>query len=215
LDIKGKKILFLGDSITQGHGVSDINNIYWKRLEQDGCIVKGYGIGGTRIARQQLHKEPHDEKHFRTRIAEMDTDADVVVVFGGTNDYGHGDAAIGKITDRTDDTFYGALNNLYTDIINKFPHAQLVAMTPCHRLNENEYYNHLGTRCVLNLQGYVDIIIEVSGCYGIPVLDLYRVCGIQPDVEESRKLYMPDGLHPSDEGHKLIYQKLKGFLNSL
>ena len=36
MELKDKKILFLGDSITEGIGVADPNNIYWKRLEQDG-----------------------------------------------------------------------------------------------------------------------------------------------------------------------------------
>lgn len=41
---------FLGDSITEGVGVADKKNLYWKRFEQDGCEVHGYGIGGTRTA---------------------------------------------------------------------------------------------------------------------------------------------------------------------
>ncbi len=37
-------MLFLGDSITEGYGLSDIEKVYWKRFRQnDGCSVFGYG----------------------------------------------------------------------------------------------------------------------------------------------------------------------------
>ena len=35
----------------------------------------------------------------------MDSDADVVVVFGGTNDFGHGDAKLGTFESRDPYTF--------------------------------------------------------------------------------------------------------------
>ena len=217
MNIQNKKILFLGDSITEGYGPQDIENVYWKRLEHNcGCISVGYGISGTRIARQQKPSvNPREDQYFRSRVASMDQDADVVVVFGGTNDYGHGDAAIGHFDDRTDDTFYGALHNLYTDLIAKYPTAQLVVMTPLHRVGENKVYNDFGVRCVGSLQDYVNIIMEVAGYYGIPVLDLHRLSGIQPEVPALREAYAPDGLHPNDAGHALLYSRLKGFLETL
>lgn len=53
MELKGTKINFPGDSITEGYGASSIDHVYWKLLEKnDGVIARGYGIGGTRIARQ-------------------------------------------------------------------------------------------------------------------------------------------------------------------
>ena len=217
MNIQNKKILFLGDSITEGFGPQDIENVYWKRLERScGCVSVGFGISGTRIARQQKPSpDPREDQYFRSRVAAMDESADVVVIFGGTNDYGHGDAALGCFDDRTDDTFYGALHNLYSDLIAKYPTAQLVVMTPLHRLGENEAYNTWGLRSVGCLEDYVDIICEVAGYYGIPVLDLHRVSGLQPEVPQLKERYMPDGLHPNDAGHALIHSRLKGFLETL
>ena len=217
MNIQNKKILFLGDSITEGYGPQDIENVYWKRLERScGCVSVGFGISGTRIARQQKPSpDPREDQYFRSRVASMDEQADVVVIFGGTNDYGHGDAALGCFDDRTDDTFYGALHNLYSDLIAKYPTAQLVVMTPLHRLGENEAYNTWGLRSVGCLEDYVDIICEVAGYYGIPVLDLHRLSGLQPEVPQLKERYMPDGLHPNDAGHALIHSRLKGFLETL
>ena len=217
MNIQNKKILFLGDSITEGYGPQDIENVYWKRLAREcGCISVGYGISGTRIARQQKPSpDPREDQYFRSRVASMDEEADVVVIFGGTNDYGHGDAAMGCFDDRTDDTFYGALHNLYSDLIAKYPTAQLVVLTPLHRLEENQPYNTWGLRAVGCLEDYVDVICEVAGYYGIPVLDLHRVSGLQPEVPVLRERYMPDGLHPNDAGHRLLCSRLKGFLEAL
>ena len=93
MELKGKKIAFLGDSITEGVGVSSVEKIYWNLVGQrTGAEVYGYGIGGTRIAvNRQPNHEPHvEENYFGARVEKMIPDADIVVVFGGTNDFGHG-----------------------------------------------------------------------------------------------------------------------------
>ena len=83
MELKGKKIVFLGDSITEGCGVSDKKNIYWQRIgAMTGAEVYGYGIGGTRIALQQIPTpEPnrHKDQHFASRVDSMIPDADIVV----------------------------------------------------------------------------------------------------------------------------------------
>ena len=216
MELNGKKIIFLGDSITEGVGAGK-DGRYPTLIERDcNAVCYNHGISGTRIARQQKPShDPREDQYFRSRVESMDDSADVVVVFGGTNDYGHGDAALGCFDDRTDDTFYGALHNLYLDLLDKYPGAQLVVMTPLHRLEENKAYNDFGVRCVGCLEDYVEIIREVAGYYGIPVLDLHRVSGLQPKVPALQEAYMPDGLHPNDAGHALIYSRLKGFLETL
>lgn len=218
MDLKGKKIAFLGDSITEGCGVADLENVFWKRLEKTtGAECYGYGIGGTRIAVQ--HQPSQTQRHdqdFNSRIDRMIPDADVVVVFGGTNDYGHGDAPFGTDADRTSETFCGACNTLMQNLIERYPEAQIVFMTPLHRSSENDLgWNEIGIRREKPLEAYVDAIIKIGGYYGIPVLDLYRVSGLQPAVPVLKQKYMPDGLHPNDAGHKRLADKLEGFLKTL
>lgn len=204
MELKGKKIVFLGDSITEGVGTSSPEKRYFELIAQKtGAICKGYGIGGTRIARN-LKPSPNEvwDKWFDSRVDSMDIDADVVVVFGGTNDYGHGDTPLGSIDDNTEYTFYGALNVLYTHLLNRYPKARIIVITPTHRLNENLAINELGIRHVTNLKGYVNIIKEVAEKYGFPVVDFYGCLGIKPEIESQKELYMPDGLHPSDKGNE-------------
>lgn len=215
----GKKINFLGDSITAGVGVSDIERVYWKRLERE-CslaLARGYGVSGTRFASQTLpSREPTYDMDFYTRAMDMDPDADIVAVFGGTNDFGHGDAPIGTMEDRDGFSFYGACHRLFALLIEKYPQAVIIIMTPLHRLNEDDPMGDgIKPRPTAPLSRYREIIIEVARYYSLPVLDLYSVSGIQPRLESSRQRLCPDGLHPNDEGHRLICERLKGFLQSL
>ena len=218
MDLKGLKINFLGDSITEGHGVSGEGNIYWQVFGRNtGAVVRGYGIGGTRFARQTVPSAyPRHDLDFVMRAAEMDEDADVVVVFGGTNDFGHGDAPIGCFADRESDTFYGACHKLFTLLINKYPEATIVIMTPLHRWNEdNPRGDGRKTEDVGVLSRYVAIIKEVAEFYSLPLLDMWSISGIQPQVPVLREKYCPDGLHPNDAGHAIMAKRLEGFLKSL
>lgn len=215
MELKGKKIAFLGDSITEGCGCSAVEKTYWSLIGQrTGAKVYGYGISGTRLAIQAV---PDDfNRYFATRVDSMIPDADAVVVFGGTNDFGHGDAPMGTMADRTPETFYGACHDLIIKLINRYPAAQLLFATPLHRLSEDEcVFNEWGIRRVGRLFDYVQAIKEVAQYYGVPVVDLYSTCLIQPKVEILRQMYMPDGLHPNDAGHARIAQRVLSALQEL
>ena len=213
LELKKKKVFFLGDSITEGVGASEYEKSYVPVFEKlSGAEVKNYGIGGTRIARQREKTQEQWDKDFLGRVDEMNENADVVVVFGGTNDFGHGDAKIGNFNSRDEYTFYGAMHILCTKLINKYPDAEIIFMTPLHRLGEEEKVNEFGRMREAPLSRYVDIIKEVAGYYGLRVLDLFHTSGIQPNVDIMREKYMPDGLHPSDAGAEKIANRLYEFL---
>lgn len=217
MDLAGKKIAFLGDSITEGCGTSSLEHTFWNVLGQKtGAQVFGYGIGGTRIAPQRVPSDPRADQDFISRVDGMIPDADVVVVFGGTNDFGHGDAPFGTRGDQTSETFCGALHLLFTKLYERYPAAQLVVMTPTHRLSETDsVMNEFGVRRSGNLRAYVQAIRDAAEDFAVPVLDLFRVSGIQPSVPALREAYMPDGLHPNDAGHAKIADKLIGFLQTL
>lgn len=217
MDLKNKKIIFLGDSITEGVGASSADTNYVSVFGKiSGAEVKNYGLSGTRIARQtgKTDNELFD-RDFVLRADEMEPNADIVVVFGGTNDFGHGDAKIGDFSSRNVYTFYGAMHCLCEKLINKYPDAVIVFMTPLHRVTENNEMKENGIPNEVPLSGYVAIIKDVAGYYGLPVLDLFNMSGIQPSVEIIKQKYMPDGLHPSDKGARRIAERLYGFLSAL
>ncbi len=217
MNLQGKTILFLGDSITEAHGITSQEKRFTNLIsEKTGAICRNYGIGGTRIARQKTPSEI--ERHdldFCMRVAEMQPQADIVVVFGGTNDFGHGDAPIGNFSDRTPDTFYGALHTLYTSLIEKYPQSVIVLLTPLHRLNENNPKGDRKPEPVATLKEYVQIIREVAEYYSLPICDLFANSGIQPAISVMKERYMPDGLHPNDAGHEILALKIAHFLENL
>ena len=210
MDIRNKKINFLGDSITEGHGCADReNNCFVARIARDcGAVCRNYGIGGTRIARQAHPSEnPKHDLDFVGRYDDMDPDADIVVVFGGTNDYGHGKAKFGDLKDKGEYTFCGAVNLISDMLAEKFGKDKLCFILPCARIDEEK--NEHGK----TLKDYVDAIKNIIGGKGIDVLDFYKGAFPKPTTDKGDE-YTADGLHPNDRGHELLADKIIAYLKN-
>ena len=191
------KAIFLGDSITEGVGASSEANKYVNKVaEICGVEVKNFGVSGTRIARAEV----------------MDKDADKVFVFGGTNDYGHGDAKIGNENDDSPYTFNGGLNNLMKRLIGTYGKDKICFILPIRRFLEEDLFGQ-GHRKepTLNLKGYVDIIRSKCEKDGVDYIDLYND-GIPKPLTDKGDEYTADGLHPNDKGHLFIAEKIKEYL---
>lgn len=215
MDLQGKKVAFLGDSITESVGASAYEHCYVARFQaaHPECTVYNFGISGTRIADQKEKLVYHDDYHYITRLDKMNEDYDLIFVFGGTNDYGHGTAALGKFGDQTDDTFYGALYNLSYQLLKKFTKAKIVYMTPLHRSDMTcEVTRPDGE---WTLEDYVAAIKETAAYFALPVLDLREISGIQPAIPFIKERLMPDGLHPNDEGYKRLFEIIDGYVRGL
>lgn len=207
MELQHKKINFLGDSITEGAGASLYENCYVEVMKREYALAaaRNYGIGGTRIARQRIPSmEPKFDRDFCSRVAEMDGDADFVVVFGGTNDHGHGDAPLGGRQDRTPDTFIGACHCLYAALKETFS-CPIVVLTPLHRVEETRADG-------ITLEDYVNLIRRIAPQYGLPVLDLYETSAI---CTATLPRLTVDGLHPNDEGHAILAREIGAFLQNL
>ena len=219
MELKGLKINILGDSITQGVGASSLENCYVSCLSRlSGALCRNYGISGTRIARKRVPTENSIfDQDFVSRVDGMDQDADIVLVFGGTNDFGHGDVPLGTMCDRRPITFYGGLHTLCVKLINKYPSSQIVFITPLHRFNEDSPYGDgpHAKPATAPLYDYVNAVRKVTEYYSLPLIDLYATSGIQPAIPKMKEMYMPDGLHPNDAGHEILYSTLKDFLKKL
>lgn len=170
-------------------------------------------MSGTRIAKPKDSKE----NNFCTRIEKMSDDANMIIVFGGTNDFGT-EISLGSMTDRIQSTFYGALHVLLTSLINKYIGAKIIVITPLHRSDCEK--SHIGEKCIemqnnLSLRNYVEVIREVAEYYSLPLLDLYATSGLQPEIDIIKRLYVPDGLHPNDAGHEILADKISAFLRTI
>ncbi len=225
MDIKGFKVNFLGDSITEGTGVTDRENCCYHIRLARACqlaAVNNYSIGGTRLAHQQQPSEkPRYDLCFCGRAYIMDTSADMVIVYGGVNDYIHGDAPFGEIGDTTPATYCGGVYFLMNYLREIYGDKPIVFMTPARcflRKQVDDLYPSCHEKKTVPgkpLLAYVEVIQETAKQFGIPVLDLYHNLGLDPHDEEIFNTYTLDGLHYNAIGHGVIAEKLKEFIEAL
>ena len=224
MKLEGLTVNFLGDSITEGTGVINIaENRYDNRLKRMYNLgaTNNYGIGGTRLAHQEKPSDkPRYDLCFCGRAYNMDPTADLIVVYGGVNDYIHGDAYFGKMEDRTPETFCGAVYYLMELIKTLYPGTPVVFMTPAHCHFRGVSDREISPRPVKKpdakpLAEYVRVIKERGKELEIPVLDLFDNLGIDPNNEEEMTRYTEDGLHFNDDGHAFIARALGDFLTKL
>ena len=216
MNLTGKTVCFLGDSITEGAGATKKENCYVSlfRAAHPEATVHNFGIGGTRIARQNTPSEnPRWDLDFVGRVAEMPEEADLVCVFGGTNDFGHGDARFGHFGDKTPETFCGALYALSMELINKYPTARIAFFTPLHRATKPE--PRFKGDGYWSLDDYAEAIRKNAAYFAFPVLDLRTQSGIQPIVPIIKEKFTTDGLHPNDAGYERLFRMIDRFVANL
>lgn len=210
------KINFLGDSITSGGGAGSVEKSYVSVVERlTGYEVRRYGAGGTRIAKQRVPSLVADyDEDFQKRALEMEQDADFVFVFGGTNDYGHGDAPIGSFDNKDPYTFYGGLRCLLEYLLRVYGREKLCFITPLHRYKEEDPKGEKGQKpqAVAPLSRYVQIIREVTAYYGITLMDLYGENFFPVPTTDKGDEFTVDGIHPNADGHARLAERIVRYL---
>lgn len=205
------RIAFLGDSITEGCGATSLDKCYVNQVGQIlGVEVLNYGVGGTRIAKQKETSEVAQwDYDFLSRAEIMEKDIDLVIVFGGTNDYGHGLAPLGSVDDINPFTFFGSFKSLLDYISNKYGKEKIGVITPLRRY-EDEVSNVSNG---VSLSTYVSIESYICNTYNIKYLDLFNK-GIPKSKTNTGDIFTVDGLHPTDYGHRFIAEKISDFIKS-
>lgn len=205
------KIAFLGDSITEGSGADSLDKRYSTVLcNAISATELNYGIGGTRIARQKktFRDAPFFDYCFIDRAKVME-DADFVFMFGGTNDYGHGDAEFGSEGDTDEYTYIGAVNSLTDILLEKYGKEKLCYILPMPRFNEDVPCED---RYIPGqpLYKYREVIRKKAEAEGIDVIDLSDVINLP--LSDAGDEHTADGLHPNNFGHALIAKRLEKYL---
>ena len=203
------KLITIGDSITRGTHIDDNGDWavaqpnYSKVLQTllGATELSCLGVNGVSISATS-HTNPQDAL---SKLCEKAVDGDIVVVAGGTNDFGTS-VEVGCENDREDISTYGALHILFTRLKTLNPKAELYAVLPIPRRNEN----------VKNERGYIlddyrAAIKTVAQRFNVAVIDGKQL-PIDPEDETNRQAYIRDGLHPNTKGHaiygKFIYDEI-------
>ena len=198
-------IAFLGDSITLGYGLGDERYRYSTLVAQAlNMKEKNCGITGTLVAKAGLNNE--DENDFMSRAHLID-DADVAVVFGGTNDYFWSDKAIygdlpcnfeyavRALADRVKEKRKGKLTLFVTPYehngIGNFWFGDDWRHSNRHDTSEINFNGH-------RLRDYAELIEQICFEKDIPCLCLHK------DFEFDHGRDTIDGCHPNEKGHAII-----------
>lgn len=194
-----KKILVMGDSISTDaygnykkwvtnlidDGFLDAENVTNNSYHATGFVAT-YSEGGSVV-----------RDNFVNRIKSVSDKSsyDVVITFGGINDY------IGGIDF---DTFKTAVDTYFEYLIKNFTQARICVFTPLRTYNiYKNTAGHYQTE-------YADYIREVAKSYCLPVLDLTTESGFCPFIGEFKAMWTltpsgystPDGVHPTAEYSK-------------
>ena len=185
---------FLGDSVTYGYTLPSQDYAYPAIFgEMTKMKINNYGVCCTTIATTRV-------ENFVERYEEIDPQSNLIVVAGGSNDYGFS-TPMGEIGSRDISTFHGALNVLMNNLQTKYPRATIIFMAPIKR-GDFLYPNSLG----YYLEAYRDAIVEEGAAHGILVLDLLSEPSL--DFTNNWPETLPDGLHPNPECQREIAEYL-------
>lgn len=209
--LNGKVLVALGDSLFHGNKLG--NGATWinKLGKMCGMTVYNHGINGNTLALNTIN-----QKHppMCVRYADMEDDADYVVVIGGANDK-RLCVPVGENGDTDIGTFKGALNTLIKGLTEKYPKAKILFMTNYAR---HAYPSDIGL-CEIE---YVNAMIEICANWAIPCFDNYHNSGIcfanpaqQKWIDEGISLGIGPNFHFSDEAYTWLLPKYKALLEAL
>lgn len=224
----GKKILCVGDSIT---ALGTWVNVFKSIVKP--AFMYNRGISGSTIAgtaqntfcnRADLPKNDIENNNS----AGFPTSADLIIVYGGVNDWGAAGAVkdFGDINGEVNKTSYcGAIKYLFKKLKSDYPNSRIVTIinynvyggtTLFNNFREINYTEDDETKSFTFVEhngktgnDYRNAMIEIAKQYGIPSIDLRNV-GFSFWNTQDREKYSYyqseeyDGLHPSENGATLI-----------
>lgn len=211
MDLSNLNIHFLGDSITEGFYADTKEASYVGRfqVQYPNATIRNYGVGGSCISNTCVW----NSEDMRTRAKRMESDADLIVIYGGTNDF-HCMTPLGAPHERTPDTFFGAYNLLLDDLAVRYPSTKIVLCTILPRFDET-WPERDGRVRVAPLAAYVDIIKQIGQMRNLPVIDLFNLEAFREPIPGDKSPLTKDGLHPLNEGHEILFNRIHQALLSL
>ena len=104
---------------------------------------------------------------------------------------------------------------MLTYIMTNSPTAKIGVITPakciCNGKTSFLEANSKGKTLI----DYCNAIKEVCAKFGVPCYNLYENCNFNIDIETMKTTYVPDSIHLSNAGHKIISNGLSKFIERL
>lgn len=176
---------------------------------------KDFGVQQTARIRES------GTEHFAATIDELAAidfeQVELLLIGHGINDY-HSGMPIDSEKDPYDSyTFSGALRSALKALQQTYPQLRIVVVTPTY--SWYVYYEEKDVTCEINdlgggiLEEYVNAQIQVAESMGVEVIDLYHDFYVHEEWSDWER-YTTDGVHPNEEGRKLIAEKIYEYLSN-
>jgi len=235
----GKTIIWNGDSICQGG--ADKGNWATRIAAKNSMIYKNYAVGGGTIAENLPKTKNGNDRHSVSATLDLMykeyPHADYIIFDGGTNDADLlGDAFLGAektrlgTYEKTDfsgeydrSTFTGALESIFYRAT-KCWIGKKIGFIIVQKMKENS----VGIDAFHNRRLYFDRAIEICHKWGIPYIDLWNTCYLNPflpwmydntktkeEIAEENVCFYVDGQHLSSRGYDFTSDIINSWLLTL
>ena len=189
--LSGKILSVTGDSIC--YGASYSGGYAGIIGEENGMTVQNLGENGRCIA------DFDNKTGIYASIADMRSDADYILLEGGTNDTG--DVQLGTITSGYTDTlntstFAGAFETMLKNAINKF-HGKKIGYIFIPKGNPDFDSRTTGS--------YYNVAKACCEKWGVPYCDLNTLVPPIGLISTLSSTYTSDGVHPNELGYRTYW----------
>lgn len=199
IDLSGKKITVLGDSLTVGYPEEEIKGDNFPNALKEifNCDVVNLGITGSMISHF------HDREPMVERWNEIDKDSDIIIVYAGTNDM-----MIVKKDEfgdiNTPDTFCYDLEVMLSEIAREYPDAIRILINPVVS-DYCEAIHDMDPDGTLVQQPFSDIILERAQAHEYIIVDLYYTNLLNTNNRQVLdEYYLYDCLHMNPNGYHFL-----------
>lgn len=194
-----KNIACFGDSITY---LDDMQNYFGESEYMIGYVTHLKRNLGANVFNHGVRGDRSDEIVSRLVSFSSYSEFDVVTLMCGTNDCIQ-QRAIGTINDAdTEDTFYGSLKKAINHMA-YYTSCRFLLIAPIYLAKKDSENNWL------DIRPYAEAMENIGSFYGIPVLRLDKLSGINPVTYDSLTY---DGIHPNNKANVFIGNCISNFI---
>ena len=180
-------------------------------------LTKAVRAGDFRVQRSLRMRESNTEYFGEALegLSQVDfSQVETVLIQEGLNDYHAGVPLENPDNPYDEYTFLGALRSSVQALRKTNPEIRIVLVTPTYT-----WYTEIGQTCEEQdvgggiLEEYVDAEIRAAEELGIEIIDVYH--DFFPHEKWADKdLYMRDGMHPNEEGRRMLAEKIAACLTT-
>ena len=213
---KGKKLIIIGDSISDDEYNSSLDFVWTKGIKDyfGFSNYENYAIASSTIAVRE--SDPTNRTPLVSRFQKMSDDGDLILVSAITNDWFYQWTPLGTMESRDIYTLYGALHTLCLGLKKKYKGKTIKFLTGIMRRQNDRQSPYATNGLGKSLVFYNNIVKEVCAYYSIPVIDMFENCGLYPfDDDLALEYYKQQGsegnyyyTHPNSNGQKMMFNEI-------